>query len=454
MATLLNATVPAALISAPGSGQGKSLITAALARLHRNAGRRVRVFKFGPDYLDPMILEQASGAPVYQLQPWMTGEDECRWRLAQAAQEADLILVEGAMGLFDGTPSSADLAVLAGIPALPVIDAWGMAQTFGAVALGLASYRDDLMVNEVIANRVASQRHGDLVREGMPAGLTLLGSVSRHAAMTLPERHLGLVQASELADLDARLDEAAAVLQEAGLDRLPQPVSFSAAAPEPLPPLLEGCHIGVARDAAFAFIYPANLDVLRHMGATLTFFSPLQDAALPQVDALWLPGGYPELHGEALAMNTLMGDAIRDHHAAGKPILAECGGLMSCMATLVDGDEKRHAGFGLLPGEAALTKKLQGLGMQSLATPQGELRGHTFHHGCLSTPLTPTVFSQKQTGTEGEPIYQDKGLVASFFHGYFPSAPQVVADIFNGHFRAEAIFSDQDSLSRTGDDHA
>ena len=190
------------------------------------------------------------------------------------------------------------------------------------------------------------------------------------------------------------------------------------------------------------------------MGATLTFFSPLQDAALPEVDALWLPGGYPELHGEALAMNTLMGDAIRDHHAAGKPILAECGGLMSCMATLVDGDEKRHAGFGLLPGEATLTKKLQGLGMQSLATPQGELRGHTFHHGCLSTPLTPTVFSQKQTGTEGEPVYQDQGLVASFFHGYFPSAPQVVADIFNSHFRAEAIFSDQDSLSRAGDDHA
>lgn len=454
MATLLNATVPAALISAPGSGQGKSLITAALARLHRNAGRRVRVFKFGPDYLDPMILEQASGAPVYQLQPWMTGEHECRWRLAQAAQEADLILVEGAMGLFDGTPSSADLAVLAGIPALPVIDAWGMAQTFGAVALGLANYRDDLVVNEVIANRVASQRHGDLLQEGMPEDVTLLGSVPRHPAMTLPERHLGLVQARELADLDARLDEAAAVLQEAGLDRLPQPVRFSAAAPEPLPPLLDGCRIGIARDAAFAFIYPANLDALRQMGATLTFFSPLQDAALPQVDALWLPGGYPELHGEALAMNIAMGDDIRDHHAAGKPVLAECGGLMSCMATLIDGDEKRHAGFGLLPGEAALTKKLQGLGMQALATPQGELRGHTFHHGCLTTPLTPAVFSQKQTGTQGEPVYQDQGLVASFFHGYFPSAPQVVADIFNGHFRAEAIFSDQDPLSRTGEDHA
>jgi cobyrinic acid a,c-diamide synthase len=454
MTTLFNASVPAALISAPGSGQGKSLITAALARLHRNAGRRVRVFKFGPDYLDPMILEQASGAPVYQLQPWMTGEEECRWRLAQAAEEADLILVEGAMGLFDGTPSSADLAVLAGIPALPVIDSWGMAQTFGAIALGLASYRDDLVVNEVIANRVASQRHGDLVREGMPAGMSLLGSVPRHAAMTLPERHLGLVQANELADLDTLLDEAAAVLQDAGLDRLPHAVSFSAAAPAPLPALLKGCRIGIARDAAFAFIYPANLDLLRELGAALTFFSPLQDTTLPEVDSLWLPGGYPELHGETLAMNTAMGEAIRDHHHAGKPILAECGGLMSCMATLVDGDEKRHAGFGLLPGEAFLTKKRHGLGMQALVTPRGELRGHTFHHGSLSTPLTPAIFSRKQTGTEGEAVYQDKGLVASFFHGYFPSAPQVVADIFSGQFRTDTLSPDHNAPSLTGHDHA
>ena len=142
-----------------------------------------------------MVLEVASGAPVYQLQPWMTGEDECRWRLAQAASEADLILVEGAMGLFDGTPSSADLAVLAGIPAIPVIDAWGMAQTFGAVALGLARYREALQVTEVIANRVASDRHAALLAQGLPARLSLLGAIPRHEAMTLPERHLGLVQA-------------------------------------------------------------------------------------------------------------------------------------------------------------------------------------------------------------------------------------------------------------------
>ncbi|MCG8393992.1 MAG: cobyrinate a,c-diamide synthase [Pseudomonadales bacterium] len=427
-------TVPAALISAPGSGQGKSLMTAALARLHRQAGRRVRVFKFGPDYLDPMVLEVASGAPVYQLQPWMTGEDECRWRLAKAAQEADLILVEGAMGLFDGTPSSADLAVLAGIPALPVIDAWGMAQTFGAIALGLAQYRPDLQVSEVIANRVASQRHGDLLREGMPAGLALLGAVPRHDAMTLPERHLGLVQAGELQDLDARLDEAASVLREAGLDRLPQPVTFSAPAPARPPRRLEGVRIGVARDAAFAFLYPANLDLLAEMGAERIFFSPLHDNVLPEVDALWLPGGYPELHADTLAANPSMLRAVRDHHHNGKPILAECGGLMSCMDTLVDKDGQAQAGFGLLPGQARLTPKLQGLGMQALCINGEELRGHTFHHAVLDTPCEASWWSEKQSGSAGEPVYMQGTLLASFFHGYFPAAPQLVADIFSGTF--------------------
>lgn len=428
----LVATVPAALISAPGSGQGKSLVTAALARLHRNAGRRVRVFKFGPDYLDPMVLEVASGAPVYQLQPWMTGEDECRWRLAQAAQEADLILVEGAMGLFDGTPSSADLAVLAGIPAIPVIDAWGMAQTFGAVALGLASYRDDLRVTEVIANRVASERHGALLKEGLPDSLSLLGCLPRDEALNLPERHLGLVQAGELTDLDARLDRAAEVLLRAGLDRLPAPVTFDAEPPAAPPALLRGCRIGVARDAAFAFIYPANLDLLRAMGAELEFFSPLQHRALPKVDALWLPGGYPELHGAILSDNTGMRDAIMAHHRANKPILAECGGLMSCMTHLVDGDGAVHSGFGLMPGTATLTKKLQGLGMHAWPLHGHTLRGHTFHHAVVETPLTASWKSQKQSGTEGEPIYRSGNLVASFFHGYFPSAPEMVAGIFSG----------------------
>ena len=246
--------IPAAMITAPASGQGKSMVTAALARLHRNAGRNVRVFKHGPDYLDPMVLEVASGNPVYQLHPWMTGEDECRWRLAEAAQSADLILVEGSMGLFDGSPSSGDLAKLAGIPALPVIDAKGMAQTFGAVALGLARFDSELPVHQVIANKIGSPYHGELLRESLPEGISLLGAIPRNDAMNIPDRHLGLVQAAEMDDLSDRLDKAAEVLMSAGLDVLPEPVSFHYEAPSRPEQLLAGHRIAVARDAAFSFI--------------------------------------------------------------------------------------------------------------------------------------------------------------------------------------------------------
>lgn len=429
----MKATVPAAMITAPGSGQGKSMVTAALARLHRNAGRKVRVFKHGPDYLDPMVLEVASGQPVYQLHPWMTGEAECRWRLAEAAQDADLILVEGSMGLFDGDPSSADLAKLMGIPPLPVIDARGMAQTFGAVALGLASFDPELPVRQVIANRIGSSRHGDLLRESLPPGIGLLGAIPRNEAMNIPDRHLGLVQAGELDDLDQRLNAAAEVLAEAGLDGLPLPVTLEAETPQPPARLLENVRIAIARDAAFSFIYRANLDLLQAMGAELMFFSPLTDNALPEADALWLPGGYPELHSAALAANQPMLEAIRNHHGAGKPMLAECGGLMACCETLVDKSGDSHRLLGLMPGRAEMAGKLQALGLQSLSMEQGDLRGHTYHHSRLDTDWAPTARTRKLAGTEAEPVFCHNGLVASYFHGYFPSAPELVAAIFRGH---------------------
>jgi len=433
--TTIEGRAAAALISAPGSGHGKSMVTAALARLHRNAGRKVRVFKHGPDYLDPMVLELASGAPVYQVHGWMTGEDEYRWRLAEAARDADLVLVEGSMGLFDGTPSSADLAASCGIPALPVINATAMAQTFGAVALGLASYRPDVAVREVIANRIGSPYHGELLAESMPEGISLLGCIPRHEAMTIPDRHLGLVQAGELDDLDGQLDQAAEVLREAGLDQLPAQVTISGTMPPAPEPLLAGRRIAIARDAAFAFIYQANLDLLEAMGAELQFFSPLHDEAMPDVDALWLPGGYPELHGETLAGNGSMLDSIREHHRQNRPILAECGGLMYCMEALVDGDQLEHSLLGLLPGRTRMAGKLKALGMQSLSTAQAELRGHTYHHSLIETDLDPVVHTHRVKGSQGEPVFQVGSLTASYFHGYYPSAPALVAGIFNGNFQ-------------------
>lgn len=423
---------PALFISAPASGQGKTTVTAALARFHRNRGRKVRVFKTGPDFLDPMILERASGAPVYQLDLWMGGEEHCRQLLYTAAGEADLILIEGVMGLFDGDRSSADLATLFGIQVLAVIDGSAMAQTFGAIAHGLATYRGGLPFAGVFANRVAGEGHYQMLAESLPPALTPFGWLARDGEITLPERHLGIVQADEIADLDTRIDRAAAALN--GIpDELPATVTFTAATAtttEPTP-LLQGMRIAVARDAAFAFIYHANLDLLRSQGAEIRLFSPLSDSRLPDADALYLPGGYPELHLEQLAGNHAMKAAICAHHAANKPIVAECGGMLYLLDSLTDVDGRSGEMVGLLNGDATMQRKLANLGMQSVELPEGELRGHTFHHSqavCEIEPLTQTKPARHHGKAEN--VYRNARLTASYLHLYFPSNPIAAAQLF------------------------
>ena len=423
------ASCPALLVSAPASGQGKTTVTAALARRHAQAGRRVRVFKCGPDFLDPMILERASGAPVYQLDLFMVGEAECRRLLHDAAQEADLILVEGVMGLFDGDPSAADLAARFGLPVLAVIDGSAMAQTFGALAHGLASYRDDIRVVAALANRVGSERHAAMLEESLRPGLHWLGFMPSSPAAALPERHLGLVQAGEVDDLDRRIDAAAVAIGERAL-WLPEAACF---AQEHLPapvPLLAGLRIAVARDAAFAFIYPANVECLEAMGAQLFFFSPLADRALPECDALWLPGGYPELHLAQLSQNHTMIASIRAHHRADKPILAECGGMLYCLDELHDGKGDNAAMLGLLPGRGFMQTRLAALGLQSVDLNGGTLRGHTFHYSRIETPLERYRSAQGK-GRAGEAVYRQGNLTASYLHLYFQSDTAAAAAIFS-----------------------
>jgi len=419
---------PALLIAAPASGQGKTTVTAALARHHVNRGRRVRVFKCGPDFLDPMILARACGAPVHQLDLWMVGEAESRRLLWEAAGEADLILIEGVMGLFDGAPSAADLARRFGVPVLAVIDAAAMAQTFAAVAHGLATFQADLPFAGVLANRVGSARHGEILQGSLPAHLSWYGALPRSADIELPSRHLGLVQAAELADLDARLDAAAeALAASAGTDLSP-PVAFAAPAPAAPEPLLAGVRIGVARDAAFAFLYQANLELLERLGAELAFFSPLADAALPAVDSLYLPGGYPELHLDRLAGNAPLRAAIRAHHEAGKPILAECGGMLYLLDALTDLDGRREAMLGLLPGEAWMQPKLAALALQEVELDGARLRGHSYHHSTLACALTPIAHGAcPNYRRTAEAVYRRGRLTASYIHFYLPSAPQAAA---------------------------
>lgn len=422
---------PALFVAAPASGQGKTTVTAALARLHTRLGRRVRVFKCGPDFLDPQIHTVASGAPVYNVDLGMCGEADVAQRLHQAAAAADLILVEGVMGLYDGQPSGADIACRFGIPVMAVIDARAMAQTFGAIAHGLASFRPGLPFAGVLANHVGSTRHADMLRAALPAGLRWFGAVMRDGQAALPERHLGLLQATEIEDLQARLDLLADMLAATGAAELPAGVDFPARPAPAMPASLAGHRIAIARDAAYGFIYPANLDVLRELGARLSFFSPLAGDALPACDAVWLPGGYPELHARALAANAGFWRALRSHVDAGQPALAECGGMMSLFETLIDKDGVPHALGGLLPGATRMQRRLAALGMQLTDLPEGRLSGHTFHYSKSETPLPPLLHAQTPDGREGEAVYRHGRLTASYVHFYFPSNPTAVAALFS-----------------------
>ncbi|MES2538495.1 MAG: cobyrinate a,c-diamide synthase [Pseudomonadota bacterium] len=421
------------LISAIASGQGKTTVTAALARKLIQLGLRVRIFKAGPDFLDPMMLARASGAPVYNLDLWMVGEEQCRLLLAQAASEADVLLIEGVMGLYDGTPSSADLARAFGVPVMAVLDASAMAQTAGAVIMGLRDY-GPVDLAGVIANRIGSPGHARMVTAAM-RGVPLFATLPKQQ-QSLPERHLGLVQPDEVEALELVLDRIAAQLafdadawDSLRLTRFETDDMIS-----PVETSLRGKTIALARDAAFAFLYPANIDCLRALGAELLYFSPLANEPVPDnADAVYLPGGYPELHAQTLSRATRWQQSIRAAHAAGLPILAECGGLMALADTLTDLEGVVWPMAGLLPGQVRMQARLAALGMQGWTTAQGQLRGHAFHYSRFETSQAPLAHTRKNpSGDPGEAVYRSGALTASYFHTYFPSCPAAVANLFLG----------------------
>ncbi len=430
--TIASITRPTLLISAPASGQGKTVVTAALAYYYRCRGQRVRVLKCGPDFLDPQIHTLASGAPVHTVDLAMGGEDDARYRLAEAAQQADVLLIEGVMGLYDGTPSSAHIAAHFGLPVLVVIDAKAMAQTFGAIAYGLATYQDGVHVTGVLANRVGSAYHAELLRAALPDTLTWYGALPPDPAAALPERHLGLLQAAEITDLEARLARLADHLLHSTMS-LPR-ATFALPEPPALTPRLAHKTIAIARDTAFSFIYPANIDILQRLGAQIKFFSPINGDTLPDCDALWLPGGYPELHIESLSQRCRpLWAALQAHLRAQKPILAECGGMMALFETLVDQNGQVHPMAGLLPGRTVMQPRLTALGVQQVHLPEGELRGHTFHYSRCETALTPVAKATacNHRGHGGEAVYRIHRLTASYVHFYFPSNPAAVAALFS-----------------------
>lgn len=461
-----DALCPVLMIASPGSGHGKTTLTALLARLHRNKDRRVQVFKTGPDFLDPMIHECASGQAVFNIDLWMTGEFDIRCMLHRAASQNDLIIIECAMGLFDGQArnTSADLARLLGVPIVVVIDAKGIAQTFGAIAHGLQSFQHDLPFGGVIANGIGSPHHFQLIKQGTPARVPLIAGIPRDNRLMLPERHLGLVQASELTSLDRWLDEAVEVLLSsgisAGIERLPEPIRF--VLPKPalsninnpcigaltLPEPLKGQRIAIARDSAFGFIYQANLQLLRSLGAELLFFSPLENEAIPDCEGVWLPGGYPELFADQLSRCRLTQTSLKTLIDRNTPVLAECGGMLFLLDELVTIDASVFAMCGFVPGRAQMRSRFQGLGLQTMRWPEGEMRGHTFHHSEMSLgravtegavvngdkTLEPIAYGIRQRDQgRGEALFQIGSIRCSYFHAYFPSNREAVAGFFSSH---------------------
>ncbi|WP_406720798.1 cobyrinate a,c-diamide synthase [Thioclava litoralis] len=424
------------IVSATGSGTGKTTLTLGLLRAFRRAGVVVRPFKAGPDYIDPGFHHAASGMASANLDSWAMPAG-LMGQIIATAQGADLVIAEGAMGLFDGVAAigatargtAADLSALTGWPVVLVIDASGQAQSVGAVALGFARLRADVRVAGVVVNRVASPRHEAMVREGLAAAaVPCLGCLPRVRGLEMPSRHLGLVQASERSELETQIDAMAdlvtAHLDLAQIRELAAPTQCPAGDGRPVPP--PGQRIALAQDQAFSFLYPHLVTGWRAAGAEIMPFSPLADEAPdPSADCVWLPGGYPELHAGRLAANGRFLAGLTAL-AGTRPVHGECGGYMVLGQGLVDKDGHRHQMAGLLGLETSYAARKMHLGyrLATLAAPipglaaGQKLRGHEFHFSTiLAQPDLPLAEVVDAAGASVVETGSRRGYVSgTFFH--------------------------------------
>ena len=442
--------IPRFVIAAPASGCGKSTVaTGLMAAL--SASHTVQGFKVGPDYIDPMYHTAATGRASRNLDSWMLPRARVKDSFVRAAASADLAVIEGVMGLFDGygagteSGSTAEIAKLLRSPVILVLDVSKMARSAGAMALGYRDFDPDLDVAGVICNRVGSERHARWVTEAVQdLGLPVLGCIPRSEQLAIPPRHLGLQTVVGQAEETRRFLNHARrlIVRHVDLDRV-----WAIARRAPTldcsqerawlndPVVRRTVRLAVARDEAFCFYYEDNLDLLRAAGAEVVFFSPLRDVALPPGTAgLYLGGGYPELYAVELARNEPLRDAIRDAHIAGVAIYAECGGLMFLTQNIVDLEGKRHRGVGLLPGHSQMCQRLR-MGYRqitaardSLLLRQGEqVRGHEFHYSDWvgQPPELPYAYEiaprlGQAARREG---YAQGNLLASYVHLHFGTHP-------------------------------
>jgi len=449
----LSNTIPRLVIAGTNSGVGKTSVALALVSALRRRGLRVQPFKVGPDYLDPTYLSVAAGRPCYNLDGWMTGKDYVCSLFVDRARTADIAVVEGVMGLFDGSDpvsgegSTAEIAAWLDAPVILVVNVHGMARSVAAAVKGYAELDPTVKIVGVVANQSGSERHSAWLNESLAAfGLPeLVAAFPRGSFPELPRRHLGLVTADNGIVSDAVLTSMAdAMEQHANVDKM---VSIARSAAD----LAEyGCaefdkphvrivRVGVSKDAAFHFYYPDNLEALAQAGCELIEFSPLTDSAAPNgLDALYLGGGYPEEHAEQLSANLPMLDSIRRFAASGRPIYAECGGLMYLAQGIETRDGRRFELVGLLPHWTRMLDRLRSLGYVEVTLLQDSLfgrrgtslRGHEFHYSELvddpaaSGLWTAAYLKSHRRALSPEPEGFQRGRVlASYVHTHFASRP-------------------------------
>ncbi len=441
---------PRLVIAGTSSGVGKTTATLAILTALRERGRRVQPFKVGPDFIDPSHHRAATGRPSRNLDGWMLGADLNHSIFVRAAADADLSIIEGMMGLFDGSSpvndigSTAELAKQLSAPVLLVVDGSAMARSAAAMVTGYAHFDAALRIAGVLFNRVGSEAHYQLLKAAVEQETAVIpvGYLRPDVSMAIPDRHLGLVTAMEQEDsqLYDRLGKAA--LETVDLDRIEALAHSCGSLPDAVSQPVKKNHgrtvrVGVGEDRAFCFYYPDNLEVLEAAGAEVVKFSPLHDQVLPDVEMLYLGGGYPELHGAALAKNAAMLAAVKRFAERGGVIYAECGGLMYLAESIRDFQGRSHEMVGIFPAETVMRKQSLTLGYRTVECSRrcilGEVgvmaRGHEFHYSTLIArdPLLQyaCALSDAGGGSRGQDGLTKNNVLALYTHLHFAGQPQV-----------------------------
>jgi cobyrinic acid a,c-diamide synthase len=457
---LASSHMPRVVVAGTSSGVGKTTVSVALARALATRGLRVAMFKCGPDYLDPTYHARAVRGDSQNLDGWMMGRDATLSTFASGARSADVAIVEGMMGLFDGAEpdgdrgSTAEVARWLDAPVLLVVDASAMARSIAPIAKGFAAFDPALRVAGVVANRVGGRGHLEMLKKALrePA---IVGGLPGAPEQAFSERHLGLHAALEASVPEARFDYwgglAADWLELDAILALARSAPALAIAEEPAPsaawaasasPAPVRCRIGVARDEAFHFYYADNLRRLERLGARIVPFSPIADRQLPAVDGLYLGGGYPEVFAAELSANASMRESVGSFAASGRPVYAECGGLMYLTRAIVTVDGVRHAMAGVLPAEARMTPRIQAIGYVEVALETScflgaagdRFRGHQFRCSELDPP--PDDAAARRVYTIRPPDRPERtvregfavgNVVASYVHAHWASNPEVAS---------------------------